>query len=41
MPTCDPSVIPVIVREVMRLRPKSILDVGVGMGKLACCSGST
>ncbi len=33
MPTCDPSVIPTIVREMMRLRPASVLDVGVGMGK--------
>lgn len=33
MPTCDPSVIPVIIRRVMELRPQSILDVGVGMGK--------
>jgi len=33
MPTSMPSVIPTVVNEVMRLRPKSILDVGVGMGK--------
>jgi 2-polyprenyl-3-methyl-5-hydroxy-6-metoxy-1,4-benzoquinol methylase len=33
MPTCDPSVIPVVIGRVMKLRPRSILDVGAGMGK--------
>lgn len=33
MPTSDPSGIAPVIKEVMRIRPKSILDVGVGMGK--------
>ena len=33
MPTSDPSVIAPVLREVMKLQPMSILDVGVGMGK--------
>lgn len=33
MPTSDPEGIAPVVREVMRLRPSTVLDVGIGMGK--------
>lgn len=33
MPTSAPEGIPVVVNEIMRIRPRSILDVGIGMGK--------
>jgi 2-polyprenyl-3-methyl-5-hydroxy-6-metoxy-1,4-benzoquinol methylase len=35
MPTSDPSGIAPVLQEVMRLRPQTILDVGIGMGKWA------
>jgi len=33
MPTSDPTGILPVIHDVMKLRPRSILDVGVGMGK--------
>jgi len=33
MPTCAPEAIAPVINEVMKLRPRSILDVGCGMGK--------
>lgn len=33
MPTSDPTGIHPVIHDVMKLRPNSILDVGVGMGK--------
>jgi hypothetical protein len=33
MPTSDPANIPFVVEQLIRLQPKSVLDVGVGFGK--------
>ncbi len=33
MPTSDPTGLHPVIARVMKMRPKSILDVGVGMGK--------
>jgi hypothetical protein len=32
MPFCDPANIPFVVSELQRLQPKSVVDVGAGMG---------
>lgn len=33
MPTCDPTVLLPVIAEVRKIAPKSVLDVGCGMGK--------
>lgn len=33
MPTSDVGLVPVVVREMQRLQPRSVLDIGVGFGK--------
>lgn len=33
MPTCDPVIISPIMREILIRQPKTVLDIGVGMGK--------
>lgn len=33
MPTCDPLILTPACREIIRLQPSSVLDIGIGFGK--------
>lgn len=38
MPTCDPRLITPVMCKVMELQPRSVLDLGIGMGKWGALS---